>query len=102
MGWIKAGEAAAIAKAGMTGIKAGSERIAVYHSDGAYFATSDVCTHQFALLSDGEFDGTTVTCPLHQAVFDVKSGAVEEGPADLSLRTFETKVEAGAVWVRVD
>ena len=31
----------------------GEVRIALYRSEGEYFATENVCTHAFALLSDG-------------------------------------------------
>jgi nitrite reductase/ring-hydroxylating ferredoxin subunit len=32
--------------------------LAVFHSDGKFFATSDICTHEHELLSEGWLEGT--------------------------------------------
>jgi nitrite reductase/ring-hydroxylating ferredoxin subunit len=42
-------------------------KIALYRCRGEFFATSDICTHAFALLSDGWLDGHEIECPLHGA-----------------------------------
>ena len=51
------------------------QKIAIYHlEDGRVFATANVCTHEFALLSDGWLEGCEVECPLHSGRFDVTTG----------------------------
>jgi len=74
--------------------------IAVYRTDGAYFATSNICTHSYARLCDGYLDGTIIECPLHQAEFDIKTGEVLGGPTQTPLKTYSTRVRDG--WVEVD
>jgi 3-phenylpropionate/trans-cinnamate dioxygenase ferredoxin subunit len=71
--------------------------------DGEFYAFEDICTHQFAHLSDGEFDGEKeVKCPLHGARFDVRSGEAKSLPAVKSLPTHEIKVEDGEIYVALN
>ncbi|MGB8362880.1 MAG: Rieske (2Fe-2S) protein [Acidimicrobiia bacterium] len=64
--------------------------IAVTRSDGVYYAFDPECTHEACdLVDDGEVDGTELTCLCHFSVFDLATGEVIEGPADLPLQTFE-------------
>lgn len=77
------------------------EQIALYLVDGEVYATHNVCTHQFALLSDGFLEDGCVECPLHQGKFDVKTGAALCAPVSAPLRTYKVQVEGGAVMVEL-
>jgi len=79
----------------------GSRRIVIYRVDGNIYATDNVCSHAFALLTDGWLEDGLVECPLHGAQFDVKTGAAVRGPADCPVETFETRVRDGMVEVRI-
>ena len=57
------------------------KEIALFNVGGAYFAIDNMCTHEEASLADGEISGFEVTCPLHGAKFDVRSGQVLGPPA---------------------
>lgn len=72
-------------------------RIVVYRLEDGLFATDNVCTHEFALLSEGWLENGLVECPLHGALFDVKTGQVERGPADCALKTYSVKTEGTRV-----
>jgi len=37
----------------------------VFNMEGGFCATQAMCTHRQGPLSEGSFDNTTVTCPLH-------------------------------------
>lgn len=52
------------------------------------FAVSNICTHSYAELSDGEIHGFTIECWLHGAEFDLRTGAVITLPATEALETF--------------
>lgn len=52
------------------------------------FAVSNICTHSFAELSDGEVNGFTIECWLHGADFDLRTGAALTLPATEPLETF--------------
>jgi 3-phenylpropionate/trans-cinnamate dioxygenase ferredoxin subunit len=76
--------------------------VAVCNVDGELHAFEDICTHQYTHLSEGEFVGSEVKCPLHGARFDVKSGAAKTLPAVKPLPTHEVKVEDGNVYVALN
>lgn len=78
--------------------------LAVCSLKGNYFAADDSCTHAEAPLSEGDLDGSRVTCYLHQAVFDLaQDGAVVTtgGPGTVRLRVFPTRVEGGFLFADV-
>jgi nitrite reductase/ring-hydroxylating ferredoxin subunit len=98
MAWIKACSAD-IAAGDCRGVQLDGVAVAIYNVDGRLHATSNICTHQFALLSEGYLDGEFIECPLHQARFNVTTGAVDCGPADEALQVFPVQVEGGEVMV---
>lgn len=79
----------------------GMHEIAVYLVDGTYYATSNICTHASALLTDGSMDGCEVECPLHNARFDVRTGEALSSPAEVDLETFQTRVAGSNVEVLI-
>jgi len=58
-------------------------------------------THRQAPLSEGTVDGSTVTCPLHGAQFNVWTGAVLRGPANDPLKTYRVTVDGDVGRVEV-
>jgi nitrite reductase/ring-hydroxylating ferredoxin subunit len=72
----------------------------VFNVDGRFCATQSRCTHRQGPLSRGKLEGSTVTCPLHGAQFNVCTGAVLRGPATEPLKTYRVIVD-GAIG-RVD
>ena len=83
-------------------IEVGEFRVAVFRLGGDFFAISDICTHEFAMLSDGFCEEGRIECPLHQACFDIRTGKALNEPADIDLATFPTRVEAGIVEVLIE
>lgn len=75
--------------------------VAVFRVGDWCYAVHDVCTHEYARLSDGYQDGEIVECPLHQAQFDVTTGKCVLEPAKEDLATYEVKVEGEDVFVRL-
>jgi nitrite reductase/ring-hydroxylating ferredoxin subunit/uncharacterized membrane protein len=65
------------------------------------YAFQEFCTHRYGPLSEGCFEGQSVRCPWHRSCFDMKTGAVVEGPAKESIRVFEVVARDGKVMVRV-
>jgi len=61
-----------------------------------------VCTHQFALLSDGYVEHGCIECPLHQGRFDLKTGAPLCAPVTEPVRVYRVKVEDAKVFVELD
>ncbi len=99
--WQVAAAVTDVAEDGPAACSLGRHEIAVYLVDGAYYATSNICTHASALLTDGMMDGYEVECPLHNARFDVRTGKVLSSPAEVDLETFETRVGGSNVEVLI-
>jgi nitrite reductase/ring-hydroxylating ferredoxin subunit len=79
----------------------GDKCIAVYNVDGTFYATDNICSHAFALLSDGLLDGCVVECPLHNARFDVRTGAVLASPAEHPLDCYPVRLNGDVVEVLI-
>ena len=94
-------EAAELQPGQIREVRVGGAEIALYNVGGQFFATTNVCTHDEAYLSDGELFGHVVECPLHGARFDVRSGKVLSLPAVYPLKTYEVRVADGKVQVRI-
>jgi len=64
---------------------------------GEVCALANTCTHLGGPLADGSREGDTVACPWHGSRFDLRSGAVVEGPAVFEQPRFETRVRDGKI-----
>lgn len=73
------------------------KKVAVFNIDGEYFAIDNVCTHRGGSLSNGELDKNVVTCPLHSAKFDVKTGKVLGGPAKNDVHSYKIRVDGECI-----
>lgn len=67
-------------------------------SDDRIFALDDRCPHKGGPLSEGIVHGTSVTCPLHNWVFDMATGQAQ-GADSGSVATHPVRVEAGRIWL---
>ncbi len=76
--------------------------VALCNVNGELYALEDICTHAFAYLSEGGLEGGQIRCPLHGAMFDVKSGEAKSLPAVKAVPTHEVKVEDGQVYVALN
>ena len=84
-----------------TQVKIKSHTIALCKVGDEVFAINDICTHEHAFLSDGIIEDGCVECPLHMALFDIKTGSAQSPPAVVDLQTYATKVEDEYVWVEI-
>lgn len=69
--------------------------------DGSWAAFDNACTHEECPLSDGDLEGDRIICYCHSSVFDVRTGAVLEGPAEDPLAVYEVRISEGELEVRV-
>jgi nitrite reductase/ring-hydroxylating ferredoxin subunit len=83
------------------GFKLGERRVALYKVGDDIFATDDVCSHAFALLSTGFLEGHVIECPLHGAMFDVRDGKCRSS-AYKDIAAFKVEIRDGEVYVQVD
>ncbi len=80
----------------------GDLELAIYNVKGTFYATSDICTHGQAYLSEGVVIGDIIECPLHQGRFHIPTGAAKGPPVALPCQTYPVKVEEGKIYVQTD
>jgi naphthalene 1,2-dioxygenase system ferredoxin subunit len=73
--------------------------VALFHVEGCVYATQDECTHGRASLVDGYLLGDEVECPLHQGMFNVRTGAPTAPPCTEPLRTYAVRIAGGVIHV---
>jgi nitrite reductase/ring-hydroxylating ferredoxin subunit len=83
----------------MTWVAVDRERVLLVNVDGTFYALSDVCGHQRAVLSKGRLEGYVVECPLHFARYDVRTGALLSGPVAEDVPCYEVRVQGDMVYV---
>ncbi|SFP87251.1 nitrite reductase small subunit NirD [Salibacterium halotolerans] len=79
----------------------GEQSIAVFLNDGDVHAIENSCPHRGGPLSQGMVSGKYVFCPLHDWKIDVTDGIVQ-GADEGCVKTFETTVENGAVYLKYE
>ena len=100
--WVRVAGVADVAEGQVHAVRVGSREIALYQLAGGEFrATDNICTHEYAQLSDGWLENGSIECPLHAARFDVRTGKALCAPAETDLQVFEVKVEGSELLVKI-
>ena len=118
-----------VAPGGMKAVVVNGLELVICNCGGSFYAVDRRCGHMNAPLEMGTLDGTILTCAMHCAQFDVATGEALSGPVardfageappprigqflqhagalmahirTIPIRTYDTRVESGAVWVAV-
>ena len=99
MSWIDVGALDDVPVRGARKVKTPLGCVAVFRTDeAAVFATSNVCPHKGGPLVEGIVHGQSVTCPLHNWVFDLETGEAQ-GADEGRIATYPAKVEAGRILI---
>ena len=116
--YIKAAEETEILPGGMKAFTLNGHEIVLCNRDGEFYAVERACGHARARLERGALTGWILTCPLHYAQFDIRSGEALSGPVPKApdskhpvpsdpalrtsgLKTWPVKKENGSVFVDV-
>ena len=101
MAWVVAAATSALDGRDVIGIDVAGRRLAIYRLNDGYFATSDTCPHAAASLSDGCVVEGYIECPVHSALFDIRTGASDGSMTPRNLVTFPVRVEADRILVDI-
>jgi apoptosis-inducing factor 3 len=99
MAWQKVASLDALRDGDVLGVEVGGKTLALFRIGDEVHATDGICTHALALLADGFVEGGTIECPLHQAVFDIRTGEVLSGPATENLEVYPVRIAGADVLV---
>jgi 3-phenylpropionate/trans-cinnamate dioxygenase ferredoxin subunit len=102
MTWLHVANSDQLQEGDVISVSVENKTIAIYQHQGEYYATDNICTHQYALLSDGYFEDGCIECPLHQARFDVRTGQALCAPATKDLQTFPTMLEGSQILLKIE
>lgn len=84
-----------------TPVMLAGRQLAVYDTVDGYFVSDARCTHAGANLCDGYFDGKHIECPLHQGLFDARSGRAVAAPVTRDLKMIECRLIDGTLQVLI-
>jgi len=74
--------------------------VCLYAFDDSVCATQDQCPHGNASLAEGYLEDGTIECPLHQGVFNIRTGKPMCPPVTTDLQRYDVRVDAGEVYLR--
>lgn len=99
MSWHSSIPADEVHAKGSVGVEVDGLRLALFSLDGEIHATGNICTHAFAILTEGHVENGCVECPLHQGLFDIRTGRAVGPPVTRDIATYDTRIEDGVVWI---
>ena len=73
----------------------------VYKLEDGFYATDGICTHEAVHLEDGLVMDNEIECPMHQGVFDIKTGEAVSPPACDDLKPYPVKVEDNNIYIQI-
>jgi len=73
----------------------------VYRLEDGFFATDGLCTHESVHLEEGLVMDNEIECPMHQGIFDIKTGKAKSPPVCVDLKTYPVKVEENKVYIQI-
>jgi nitrite reductase (NADH) small subunit len=95
MSWIDIGTLDDIPLRGARVVKTPLGCVALFRpAEDEVYALSDRCPHKGGPLSDGIVHGKQVTCPLHNWVFSLETGAAQ-GADQGQVATYSVRIEDG-------
>ena len=73
----------------------------IYRLEDGYYATDGTCTHEAVHLEEGFVMDDEIECPMHQGIFNIKTGKAISPPACEDLKTYSVKVEEGKIYIQI-
>ena len=99
--WHRVASRSNLTPANPLAVEVGDKLIGLYLIDGTVYAVGNLCTHEFAILTEGFVEGDAIECPLHQARFNIRTGEVLSEPADTNLPTYPVKLSGDDIYVGI-
>jgi len=99
--WVTVAQLSELGEGEIKGVEVGDKQIALYNVGGEIHATDNICTHAFALLSDGWLDGDVIECPLHAGRFEVRTGKALGPPVEQDIKVFPVRVSGSDIQVNI-
>ena len=99
MAWVRAAARGDLTGREMFGVRLGGHPVALFALADGVYATNNNCPHMGALLTHGCVVQGYVECPMHHALFDIRTGDPDGSVTARRLRTYPVKVEDDTIYV---
>ena len=101
MPFVKITTLGELPETGVAAFEYAGRRIAVYRAGATVYATTDICSHEHAYLSEGwlDPDDCTIECPLHGGAVEIKTGLPANFPIVVPSTTYRTRVVGDEVQI---
>lgn len=97
--WVDVGPLTAIPQRGARVVKTPLGCVAVFRTiEDKVYALDNACPHKQGPLAEGIVHGNSVTCPLHNWVFDLETGQAQ-GADQGQVATYPARVDDGRIWL---
>lgn len=100
-GWTRVASVDDVAPGEVRQVLVDEEPVCLAHVDGEFLATSDICSHEYVLLSGGWLEKDEIECPQHGSKFNMRTGEVINLPATQPIPVYDVKVEGPDIFVRL-
>jgi nitrite reductase/ring-hydroxylating ferredoxin subunit len=67
--------------------------VAIFNINGRFCALDNLCPHEKGPLSAGTVEGEVITCPVHGARFDLRTGRGLPGPHRCDVKAYAVEVK---------
>lgn len=99
--WIDVAAQADLFEGAGISVVLGEVEIALFKLADKVYAIDNICTHGNARLCEGYVEGHSVECPFHQALFDLRDGSVQCGPATIPVKSWPIRLEGDRVYLNL-
>ena len=99
--WIEVGKTDSIDMEDLIRFDHAGKTFCVYRIEDGFYATDGICTHEAVHLEDGLVMDDEIECPMHQGIFNIKTGEAICPPACDDLKTYPVKVENDLVYINI-
>jgi 3-phenylpropionate/trans-cinnamate dioxygenase ferredoxin subunit len=76
------------------------DEIVIANAGGTFYAFSNICPHEGRALCERILQGDKVTCPWHDAQFDIRTGKALAWITDDPVRIFELRRDGDSIEIR--
>ncbi len=76
--------------------------VLVINLQNTFYAISATCPHEDISLHLGAIQGDCIKCPLHGSRFNIKTGVVQDDPAETDLQTYRVKISGSHILISIE
>jgi 3-phenylpropionate/trans-cinnamate dioxygenase ferredoxin subunit len=97
--WIEVAATDEIPLATMKRVEIDGKRYLIAHTESAFYAVDDHCSHEEVSLYLGCIQGEMIKCSLHGSRFSLRTGEPMEEPATEPIETYAVRLDGNRLYI---